>query len=185
MSLLGRGDDNDDNNNNNSTNIPIGIPSEKEIAVIYSTQSATLTLRDQPIINTDDNTWKFFLALGMFRGASIASGVYARSKQGNASSVGAVMFRDIVSILSKKALKIVQTSSDSTSSSSSSSKSPQDMVQATTESSDLPNIINREPSQQCRALLKKLKHFNDTVAIPSEQQLIGHYMQAEGKWPNR
>ena len=194
VTLLGRGDDNHNNDNSdnndkknsnnkssNSMNIPIGIPSEKDIANIYSTHSAALTLRDQPTINTDDNTWKFFLALGLFRAASIASGVYARSKQGNASSAGAVAYRDIVSILSTKALEIVQTSTDSTSSSSSS----QDMLKDTTESSDPPSIMSREPSEQCRVLLKKLKHFNDTVAIPAEQELIEHYMQAEGKWPNR
>lgn len=197
VTLLGRGDDNNNNNNSskndkndknhssnnssNSMNVPLGIPLEKDIAAIYSTHSATLTLRDQPTINTDDNTWKFFLALGLFRAASIASGVYARSKQGNASSTGAVAYRDIVSILSTKALEIVRTSSDSSLSSSSS----QDIVKGTTESSDPPSIMSREPSVQCRALLKKLKHFNDSVAIPAEQQLIEHYMQAEGKWPNR
>ena len=191
ITLLGRGENNDNNNNNdknnsnnnsnNSMNIPMGIPLEKEIADIYSTHRAALMLRDQPTINTDDNTWKFFLALGLFRAASIASGVYARSKQGNASSAGAVAYRDIVSILSTKALEIVHTSTDSTLSSSSS----QDIVKGTTESSDPPSIMSREPSEQCRVLLKKLKHFNDTVAIPAEQQLIEHYMQAEGKWPNR
>jgi Phosphotransferase enzyme family len=196
VTLLGRGDNNNKNNNNdkddnnennssnkssNSMNIPVGIPLERDIATIYTTHSAALTLRDQPTINTDDNTWMFFLALGLFRAASIASGVYARSKQGNASSTGAVAYRDIVSILSTKALEIVRTSSDSTLSSSHS----HDIVKNTTESSDPPCIMSREPSEQCRALLKKLKHFNDTVAIPAEQQLIEHYMQAEGKWPNR
>lgn len=191
VTLLGRGDNNNSNDNNdnssssnkssNSINIPVGIPLERDIATIYSTHSAALTLRDQPTINTDDNTWKFFLALGLFRAASIASGVYARSKQGNASSTGAVAYRDIVCILSTKALEIVRTSSDSSLSSSTS----QDIVKNTTESSDPPSIMSREPSEQCRALLKKLKHFNDTVAIPAEQQLIEHYMQAEGKWPNR
>jgi hypothetical protein len=197
VTLLGRGENNNNNDNSskndyndknnssnnsrNSMNIPVGIPLEKEIATIYSTHSAALTLRDQPTINTDDNTWKFFLALGLFRAASIASGVYARSKQGNASSTGAVGYRDIVSILSTKALEIVRTSSDSSLSSSSS----KDIVKNTTESSDPPSIMSREPSEQCKVLLKKLKHFNDTVAIPAEQQLIEHYMQAEGKWPNR
>ena len=199
VSLLGRGDinnnnstnDNNNNNNNNnnsndSMNFPPGIPLEKDIAHIYSTHSAALTLREQPIINTEDNTWKFFLALGLFRAASIASGVYARSRQGNASSIRAVMYRDLVYILSKKALEIVQTSSDSTSRSSSSLKAPLgDIVKPTTESSDVPSIMPREPSEQCKILLKKLKHFNDTVAIPCEEQLIEHYMQAEGKWPNR
>ena len=198
VSLLGRGDNNNSNSNNNnkngnnsdsdsndSMNLPPGIPLEKDIAHIYSTHSAALTLREQPIINTEDNTWKFFLALGLFRAASIASGVYARSKQGNASSVGAVMYRDFVYIFSKKALDIVQTSSDSTSRSSSSQKSSLDIVKATTESSDPPSVMPREPSEQCKILLKKLKHFNDTVAIPCEEQLIEHYMQAEGKWPNR
>ena len=178
VSLVGRGD-NDNNGNKNSMNIPRGIPFEEDIANIYSNHSAALTLRDQPIINTEDNTWKFFLALGLFRAASIASGVYARSKQGNASSVEAIMYRDLVFILSNRALEIVQTSSNST------PKVPLDVVKATTELSDLPNIMNREPSEQCKILLKKLKHFNDTVAIPAEQQLIEHYMQAEGKWPNR
>lgn len=191
VTLLGRGDNNNnhdnhdknnsENNSRNSTNVPMGIPLEKDIANIYSTHRAALLLRDQPTINTDDNTWKFFLALGLFRAASIASGVYARSKQGNASSTGAVAYRDIVSILSTKALEIVQTSTDSTLNSSSS----QDIVKGTTESSDPPSIMSREPSEQCRGLLKKLKHSNDTVAIPAEQQLIEHYMQSEGKWPNR
>ena len=206
VSLLGRGDNNNNNNNNNydnsnsnnnknsnsdsdsndGMNFPAGIPLEKDIAHIYSTHSATLTLREQPIINTEDNTWKFFLALGLFRAASIASGVYARSKQGNASSIKAIMYRDFVYILSKKALDIVQTSSDSTLRSSSFMKSPLgDIVKATTESSDVPNTMPREPSEQCKMILKKLKHFNDTVAIPCEEQLIEHYMQAEGKWPNR
>ena len=60
----------------------LGIPSESEYLQAY----ARRTGRD-PV--TD---WRFFMAFSLFRTAAIQQGVYARSRQGNASSARAELF---------------------------------------------------------------------------------------------
>lgn len=181
----------------NSNRIPDGVLSETEIAHIYHTHCLSITLREQRLWGPVDPCWQYFLALGLFRAASIASGVYARTVQGNASGVGAVMYRDVVLVLSRAALLLVSSSSISSSNSSSGSgsvsvrravapaaPSSSSIISAATASAGSAPM-SREPSANCLALLDVLKRFNDTVAIPAEEALITHYMQADGKWPER
>ena len=166
-SLLGRG--------RTTGSIPQGIPSQTDILTTYG-QSTTYANSSQKCeIATDAGTsWTFFLSLGMFRAASIAAGVYARSIQGNASGgQGAVMYRDVVPVLASCALSII----------ASPSKDVKDEKE--TVAGSIPQTMSREPSPQCLQLLKQLRIFNDTVAIPAEKVLIDHYMHADGKWPER
>jgi Phosphotransferase enzyme family len=181
MSLLDRGEDPGPNSNR----IPDGILSESEIAQIYHTHCISITLREQRLWGPTDPCWQYFLALGLFRAASIASGVYARTCLGNASGVGAVMYRDVVSVLSRAALQLVSggTSSSSVRRAPAPSSSSSVISAATSSSGSAP--MSREPSANCLALLDLLRRFNDTVAIPAEETLITHYMQADGKWPER
>lgn len=171
----------------NSNRIPDGILSEGEIAHIYHTQCISITLREQRPWGPVDPCWQYFLALGLFRAASIASGVFARSYLGNASGVGAVMYRDAVPVLSKAALQLVSSSSGSVrraSDTAPSSSSSSSVISAAASSAGSAPM-SREPGANCLALLDQLKRFNDTVAIPAEDALITHYMQADGKWPER
>ncbi len=75
----------------------LGIPTEDEIIAEY----ARLTRR--PDIERD---WPFFMAFGIFRLAAIAQGVYARSKQGNASSEDASSYGSAVGMLAELACSI-------------------------------------------------------------------------------
>ena len=60
-----------------------------------------------------------------------------------------------------------------------------DIIRDLGSDSDNTGPMSREPSARCVLLLKLLKRFNDTVAIPAERELIEHYMHADGKWPER
>ena len=166
-SLLGRG--------RATESIPQGIPSQIDILTTYE-QSTTYSNSSQKSgISTEaGSSWTFYLSLGMFRAASIAAGVYARSMQGNASGgQGAVMYRDVVPVLASCALSLIA--------------SPLEDVDTKENVGDgsISQTMSREPSQQCLQLLKQLRIFNDTVAIPAEKTLIDHYMHADGKWPER
>jgi hypothetical protein len=121
----------------------------------------------------------FFAVFGLFRGSCIASGVYARSLQGNATGGGAGMFKDIVTTLSEKCLEIIHICNDD------SGLKKIEKKEEKIGNLKIEKEFSREPSVKCLELLVKLKEFNDTVAIPAEGVLIEHYMHADGKWPER
>ena len=83
------------------------------------------------------------------------------------------MYRDVVPVLASCALSII----------ASPFKDVKDEKE--TAAGSISQTMSREPSQQCLLLLKQLRIFNDTVAIPAEKVLIDHYMHADGKWPER
>ena len=60
----------------------LGIPSEADYLTAYARRTGRNEIRD----------WKFFMAFSLFRTAAIQQGVYARSRQGNASSAHAERF---------------------------------------------------------------------------------------------
>ena len=115
--------------------------------------------------------------MGLFRAASISAGVYARSIAGNASrGKQAQSFREIVPVLSRKALSLIAATASHSHHRSS--------VTAAEENTSTPGGLTTTPapvpSTQCQELLKKLRRFNNEVAIPAEQFLIHHYHHAEG-----
>ena len=175
VSLLGR---EDNGRAGGSKGIPDGILSESQVKQTYIQHYTDLTLRDSSDsgVADSDGAWRFFLALGIFRAASIASGVHARFLQGNASGSAALLYGDAVPVLSKAAMHIV---------SEKKATSTSDLIKDLGSHSDNTGPMSREPSARCVRLLKVLRRFNDTVAIPAEKELIEHYMHADGKWPER
>lgn len=175
-SLLGR----DRGRGRDAESIPQGIPTQTDIIATY-TQPSIYDNFVQKDVNSVSagSSWTFFLSLGMFRAASIAAGVYARSVQGNASGgEGAIMYRDVVNVLASCALSLINSSESTPNKATQNSKEDDN-------TSIIPQTMSREPTQQCQKLLKQLRIFNDTVAIPAEKELIDYYMHADGKWPER
>ena len=125
------------------------------------------------------------MSLGLFRAASISAGVYARSLAGNASrGKQAQSFQEIVPVLSRKALSLIAARH----SHDRSTKAPID--DNTLEGGRIPapspalaSVPASVSSALCQELLKKLRRFNNEVAIPAEQFLIHHYQHAEGASP--
>ena len=76
----------------------LGIPGE-------ATYIATYCLRtNRPAIEG----WPFYMAFSLFRMASIAQGVYARSLMGNASSESASKFEGTAEVLAARACEIIE-----------------------------------------------------------------------------
>ena len=86
------------------------------------------------------------------------------------------MYGDAVPVLSKAAMHIVLGKDTNPIS---------NLIMELEADSNNAGPMSREPSARCVRLLKLLKRFNDTVAIPAESELIEHYMHADGKWPDR
>ena len=125
--------------------------------------------------------------------------MYARSLQGNASGGSdAVMFRDVVNVLSTYAMSLISensgkdtdtdTENDAENKSDSNeriSKNSNNLENDTDNGTHITQSMSREPSKNCLKLLETLRTFNNTIAIPAERELIDHYMHADGKWPER
>jgi len=79
--------------------LPPGIPSE----AAYVNQYCERLGVDFPTA-----TWPFYVALGLFRSAAIAAGVYKRAFQGNASSANAKTLGPIVGTLAQRALVVAR-----------------------------------------------------------------------------
>jgi len=76
----------------------LGIPDEAEVVATYC------RLRGQgPIAD-----WRFFLVFSLFRTAAIMQGVYARSLQGNASSVEAHRYGELYRLVSAAAWSLAE-----------------------------------------------------------------------------
>jgi hypothetical protein len=150
--------------------LPEGVPSEVAVVAEYFGGD---TARASAVVASE--AWRYFLALALFRAASIASGVYARAVQGNASqSRQAGAFRDVIPVLARTAWTILQPRGTAAT------------AALTPASAPAPSTATGlEPSPRCRELLRALRAFNDEVAIPAERTLIEHYQQAQGRWPER
>mmetsp|Transcript_22383 Transcript_22383/g.21616 ORF Transcript_22383/g.21616 Transcript_22383/m.21616 type:complete len:407 (-) Transcript_22383:88-1308(-) len=109
LSLLGR-----DNSFSGGGDIPDGVPSVNEIIRIYYNELNNIQYRvsNETHINDQNRNFIFFTVFGLFRGSCIASGVYARSLQGNATGGGAGMFKEIVTTLSERCLEIIHSCND-------------------------------------------------------------------------
>jgi acyl-CoA dehydrogenase len=156
-----------------------GVPDEKIFFELY--QRARLEHTQQPLstsLSPSSSTWNFYLALGLFRMASIAAGVAARSKHGNASSGrAAAQFGMLVPILADLALALLSTTSKETSTEN------RILTSKMHEEMDVSDRGGYQPSARCREILKRLKSFVDEVCIPLEQTIIDHYNNATGSWP--
>lgn len=76
-----------------------GIPTEFKMRDTYLNNMPNLK-------DIDENTWNFFLAYALFKGAAIAQGVYKRSTMGSASSTRGPMFLQICKMVSSIAVGI-------------------------------------------------------------------------------
>ncbi|MEP7367759.1 MAG: phosphotransferase [Acidobacteriota bacterium] len=75
----------------------LGIPSEPEYIGAYSARTARASI----------GNWPFYMAFSLFRMASIAQGVYARSLLGNASSESASKFEGTAEVLATRACELI------------------------------------------------------------------------------
>ncbi len=75
----------------------LGIPSEAEYIAAYSARTGRDAIEH----------WPFYMAFSLFRMASIAQGVYARSLLGNASSESAGKFEGTAEVLSTRACELI------------------------------------------------------------------------------
>lgn len=78
--------------------LPDGVPSEADFVAAYCAAAGTAW---------PAGTWKFYVALSLFRGAAIFAGVYARALQGNASSQRALQTGQLVDVLCTAALSVI------------------------------------------------------------------------------
>ena len=137
-----------------------GIPTERELMAAYYSDA-------QPS-SPSEGEWVFFLALGLFRMACIASGVFARAVQGNAVGETAREFEGVVSVLSSEALRMASTHAD-----------------AAKGVESVPSIMGFRLCELGQELLKKLRDFNRRHVAPTEKELLLHYQTSDGKWPTR
>ena len=75
----------------------MGIPSEREYVAAYCARTGRAGIAH----------WEFYMAFSLFRMASIAQGVYARSLAGNASSESAAGFAGTAAVLAGRACELI------------------------------------------------------------------------------
>ena len=75
----------------------LGIPSEDEYIAAYCARTGRAAI----------DHWPFYMAFSLFRMASIAQGVYARSLLGNASSESASKFEGTAEVLATRACDLI------------------------------------------------------------------------------
>jgi len=145
--------------------LPVGVPSMQEFCTEYSNAREAEGL---PKVEISLNDWNFYIALGMFRMASIASGVYIRSKKGNASNKRAVAYKEAVPLLSRTALEIIRGNS---------LKKPISNTQS------IENMQGYTPSIRCRRYIYNLRRFVNNYVIPREAELVIHHsMDSTNRW---
>ncbi|KAL4514035.1 hypothetical protein Ndes2526A_g09094 [Nannochloris sp. 'desiccata'] len=137
--------------------LPDGIPTEEQYIELYCKQRGL-----KYPLSAD---WSFYLALALFRLASILAGVGARAKAGNASSrIAAEMGADsVVRSLATQALSILhnKTKKQERQSSSSAEKVPL----------ALPGL---GPSEKVKPILERLHCFMAERILPAESILDKH-----------
>jgi alkylation response protein AidB-like acyl-CoA dehydrogenase len=135
--------------------LPAGIPTEEQYIQMYCKARGL-----QYPLNAD---WSFYLALALFRLASILAGVGARAKAGNASSrIAAEMGADsVVRSLAAQALSILNQNKSSSSSGTAAAPS----------STLVPGL---GPSEKVKSILERLHRFMADHIIPAEAILDAH-----------
>lgn len=140
---------------------PAGVPSEENFLATYH-HALKEASAGAPVPAVSRVHWTFYLALGMFRMASIASGVYVRSLLGNASQGAggrARMYGDAVPILARRALLLLEGATPS---------APPAAIGMPLS----PPGTGFAPTVRCQVYLDRLRAFVDEVAIPAEARYI-------------
>lgn len=154
----------------NPSALPEGVPTEREYVAMWSKASGL----PNPMSGVGDaSRWPFYIALSLFRGASILAGVRARAVQGNASSANAHAMGQLVDVFAKRALLVVK-----------GANVPRQVSEfATTRESASGVAVTGgfEPSPKAAALLVKLKHFMHAHVYKAEEALENHAATPE-RW---
>ena len=137
-----------------------GVPEEKQLLSAYYSET-----RLPP---PSEEEWVFFLALGLFRTACIASGVFARAVQGNAVGETAKDFEGMATVLSRVAIRLTTGRSD-----------------ALDRAYNISQHMGFKLCKRGQLLLGKLRDFNRSHVAPVERELLLHYQTSDGKWPCR
>lgn len=153
----------------NSTEIPSGVPSEREFVKNWSMASGI----PNPMEGIGGKRrWAFYIALSLFRGAAILAGVRARAAAGNASAANAQHAGTLVETLARRALLVAGLTDVPSSVSTSQNNSYQPPQLAS---------FGLEPSARAAVLLNQLKQFMVDVALPAEVALEQHAASPE-RW---
>ncbi len=76
----------------------MGIPAEEDYLAAYARRTGRATV----------SNWKFFMVFSLFRTAAIQQGVYARARQGNASSAYAEQFGKTYPMVAEAGLRLLR-----------------------------------------------------------------------------
>jgi acyl-CoA dehydrogenase len=147
-----------------STPHPEGIPTEKEHVAEYC--------RVRGIAMPPAHAWAFYVALGMFRAASILAGVYTRALQGNASAANAarVGAPSIVRDMATTALQLLLPGSTA--------QWPEYQAAALVSAErPAPLLVEAHalrPSPRCAQLLTRLQAFMAQHIAVADAEFIAH-----------
>jgi alkylation response protein AidB-like acyl-CoA dehydrogenase/aminoglycoside phosphotransferase (APT) family kinase protein len=147
--------------------LPDGIPTVADYVETYRREVAA---RGGTVYvpSVDGQEWCYYLCLGLFRIGSIAAGVFARAKQGNASSGReALVFQDAVPLLAETGLQLIKSLSNK--------KNSVQEVDGDFE----------DASEFAKDLLRRLRRFVLEEVVPAEEELTDHSLNSSGVWPNR
>ena len=144
-----------------------GIPS---VATMRASYFQTVNNLGKSVPEPSKVDWIFYVCLGLYRMACIASGVYIRSKSGQASQGSkAAAYGDAVLLLAKRALEIIATVENSNS------------YISNTVIKTSSNVVGYVASERCKKVLHQLKQFNDELVIPKEREMQAYYY-SDKRW---
>jgi alkylation response protein AidB-like acyl-CoA dehydrogenase len=157
-----------------------GIPTVQELISRYKSNVGITTDPYYPPAHSSKN-WTYYIALSMYRMASIAQGVMVRGILGNASRGRreATLLGEVVPILAREAFRLIEGAAGFS--------GCKENVRVGAASVELKGVevVGFSISPLAKSLFKALRIFNDNKAIPVENELIKYYMNAEGTWPQR
>ena len=144
--------------------LPDGIPTEEQYIEMYCKARGL-----QYPLAAD---WSFYLALSLFRLASILAGVGARAKAGNASSRIAAQMgsNEVVKSIATAALRILNNNNNNT----------QNIYNYNTSIKNI-NEVGLGPSARVTPILDKLQQFMVDRVLPSEHILDAH-ATSDARW---
>lgn len=145
--------------------VPAGIPSQEGYLADYCAAAG---------VPWPATTWKFYIALSLFRLAAISAGVYQRYLQGNASGgKGSDLAGKFARYLTAVALKFVECASvlPDKLPHLGSGMNPEEKVYLT----------GFSPSSRVEELMKKLLRFMETYIYPNEVRFTAH-SESDKRW---
>ncbi|CAI5940038.1 unnamed protein product [Closterium sp. NIES-64] len=167
--------------------LPAGIPSEAQFVRAYCHEIQRL----QGVSLWPGDTWRFYVALSLFRGAAIFTGIYQRALQGNASSSRAGQAGRQVAGLIACALHVVHSPPSiparppQGSSSISGSSGAVGIAGGWDGSSAVPaspsHPVGLAPSPRAEALRRRVAEFVTQEVLPIEGILEEHAV-GEARW---